>query len=339
MKLLVTGGAGFIGSAFVRSAFDRWPEAEVVVLDLLTYAGNRTNLSLIQNTPGYSFVRGDIGDPKDVRAAISGCTHVVNFAAETHVDRSILDAAAFIRTNVEGTRVLLDAARDSGVERFLQVSTDEVYGDVSAPTRSTEEDALQPRSPYAASKAAAEMLVFAYHSTFDVPVLVSRGSNTYGPYQYPEKLMPLFVTNAIDGLPLPVYGDGRQVRDWMHVDDHCAGIATVLERGEAGEVYNVASENELPNGAVIDRIIELTGCDRGLIRHVRDRLGHDRRYALGTTKVRTLGWTPRIPFDVGLEETVNWYMDHRSWWEPIKSGRFREYYQEQYEHRLTESNA
>jgi dTDP-glucose 4,6-dehydratase len=339
MRLLVAGGAGFIGSSFVRHALRRWPECEVIVLDKLTYAGNLANLAAVEDDPRLRFVQGDICSDEAVRQAMSGCTQAVNFAAETHVDRSILDPDAFIRTNVLGTRVLLEAAKDLGVERYLQVSTDEVYGDVPAPGRSREEDPVRPRSPYAASKAGGDLMVGAYHVTYGLPTLITRGANTYGPYQYPEKLLPLFVTNALDGLPLPVYGDGLQVRDWLYVEDHCTGIATVLERGQPGEVYNLAAGNERTNQTVIDRLVELVGCDRALIRHVPDRPGHDRRYALQTDKARALGWEPRVSFEDGLERTVRWYREHRAWWEPIKSGSFREYYERQYARRLAESTA
>lgn len=334
MKLLVTGGAGFIGSNFVRLAVERWPQAEIVVLDKLTYAGNPAN---IPNDARVHFIHGDISSPDDVRRAMAGCTHVTNFAAETHVDRSILDPSAFVRTDVEGTRVLLEAARDLGVERYLQVSTDEVYGDVEAPHRSRETDPLHPRSPYSASKAGGDLMVGAYHTTFGVPTLITRGSNTYGPYQYPEKLIPLFVTNALDDQPLPVYGDGRQMRDWLFVRDHCAGIATVLERGQLGQIYNLGVGNERPNIEVIDRILALTGASRSLIRHVADRPGHDVRYALDIARARALGWEPQTSFEDGLAATVAWYRSHRDWWESIKNGTFQEYYERQYGQRLAES--
>jgi dTDP-glucose 4,6-dehydratase len=268
---------------------------------------------------------------------MAGCTHVVNFAAETHVDRSILDPGAFLRTDVEGTRVLLEAARAQGIERYLQVSTDEVYGEIGPPERATEEHPFRPRSPYAASKAGGDLLVRAYHTTYGIPTLITHASNTYGPYQYPEKLIPLFVTNALEGLPLPIYGDGQQQRDWLSVEDHCTGIATVLERGTVGESYNIGVGEERPNLEVIERIVHLTGCDRSLLRFVPDRPGHDRRYALATEKLRSLGWVPQQPFEEGLARTVRWYEEHRSWWEPIKQGSFQEYYQRQYEQRLAHS--
>lgn len=339
MNLLVAGGAGFIGSHFVRTSLDRWPECRITVLDALTYAGNLSNLAPVWENPRLHFRQGDICDPEAVREAITGCTHVVNFAAETHVDRSILDPAAFLRTDIEGTRVLLEAARDAAIERYLQVSTDEVYGHVEPPHRSGETDALHPRSPYSASKAGGDLMVGAYHVTYGVPTLITRGSNTYGPYQYPEKLIPLFVTNALDGEPLPMYGDGMQRRDWLHVDDHCAGIATILLHGTPGETYNLGVGNERPNREVIDRVIALTGADPALLRSVPDRPGHDRRYALDITKARALGWQPSVQFEQGLEETVAWYRARRDWWEPIKRGAFQGYYRTQYEERLARSEA
>lgn len=334
MRLLVTGGAGFIGSNFVRVALERWPQAEIVILDKLTYAGNPAN---VPDDPRVRFIQGDIASIEDVRSAMTGVTHITNFAAETHVDRSILDPSAFVRTDVEGTRVLLEAARDHGVQRYLQVSTDEVYGDIEAPHRSRESDPLHPRSPYSASKAAGDLMVGAYHTTFGVPTVITRGSNTYGPYQYPEKLIPLFVTNALEGEPLPVYGDGKQMRDWLYVLDHCTGIATVLESGQVGETYNLGVGNERPNLEVIEKILTLTGADPTLLRHVADRPGHDVRYALDVHKTRALGWEPRTSFAAGLSATVDWYAQNRAWWEPIKSGSFREYYEQQYGRRLAES--
>jgi dTDP-glucose 4,6-dehydratase len=334
MKLLIAGGAGFIGSQFVRLAAQRWPRSSIVVLDKLTYAGNLANLTSVRGDPRFRFIQGDIADPAAVQEAMEGCSHVLNFAAETHVDRSILDAGAFVRTDVEGTRVLLDAARAEGVDRYLQVSTDEVYGDVEPPQRTDEQAPLRPRSPYAASKAGGDLLVGAYHATYSLPTLITRGANTYGRHQYPEKLVPLFITNALDGLPLPVYGDGRQQRDWLYVEDHCRGIVAVLERGVPGEIYNIGVERERPNLEVIELILEETGCNRSLLRYVPDRPGHDRRYALDTRKLRTLGWEPRMPFQPGIRETVHWYREHRSWWEPLKDGSYREYYRRQYGGRL-----
>jgi dTDP-glucose 4,6-dehydratase len=337
MRILVPGGAGFIGSNFVRYALERWPDSHVVVLDKLTYAGRRENLAAVEKNPRFSFIKGDICSPQTVSAAMKGCSHVVNFAAETHVDRSILDPDAFIKTNVLGTRTLLEAAREHGVERYLQVSTDEVYGEIEAPGRAAEEDALLPRSPYAASKASGDLMTGAYHTTYDLPSLITRGANTYGPYQYPEKLLSLFITNALDGLPLPVYGDGLQIRDWLHVDDHCKGIATALESGNPGETYNLGAETERANLEVIHQVLKMLGADESLIRHVPDRPGHDRRYALQTQKARDIGWQPSTDFDEGLQETVTWYRENRGWWEPIKAGSFRDYYQKQYAKRLAGS--
>jgi len=327
VKLLVTGGCGFIGSAFVRLALGRG--AEVVNLDKLTYAGNPANVADVAQEEGYSFVHADIADAEKVEAAIAGVDAVVNFAAESHVDRSILEPADFIQTDVVGTAVLLEASRRAGVGRFVQVSTDEVYG--SIPTGAFREtDPISPSSPYSASKAGGDLQVLAWHRTFGLDAVITRGSNTFGPRQYPEKLIPLFVTNALDGLELPVYGDGMQIRDWIYVDDHCEGIWTALTEGAAGEVYNVGGGNEEPNLEITRRILALTGRDETLVRHVADRLGHDRRYALDTARLRTLGWEPRSSFEEAIEATVAWYRDNRAWWEPIKSGEYRRYYEEQY---------
>jgi dTDP-glucose 4,6-dehydratase len=331
MRLLVTGGLGFIGSCFVRMALAR--DMQVTNLDKLTYAGNPANLADVADHPGYRFLRGDIADPAVVAEAIAGCQAVVNLAAESHVDRSILEPEHFIRTDVVGTAVLLEAARREEVERYLQVSTDEVYGAI--PTGAfTERDPLDPSSPYSASKAGGDLQVLAWHRTFGLPALITRGSNTFGPRQHPEKLIPLFVTNALDERPLPLYGDGLQVRDWIHVSDHCEGILCALERGEAGQVYNVGAGEEATNLQITSAILELTGRDASLIRHVADRPGHDRRYALDTTRLRALGWAPRRSLEEALEDTVAWYRDHRDWWEPIKSGAYRAYYEAQYGGRL-----
>ncbi|HEY3183319.1 MAG TPA: dTDP-glucose 4,6-dehydratase [Gaiellaceae bacterium] len=328
MRVLVTGGAGFIGSQFVR----RLAEAgdEVVVLDKLTYAGNRANLEGVD----HEFHQGDIADPDVVAQAAAGAEAIVNFAAETHVDRSILGPAEFIITDVLGTQVLLDHARHHGI-RHLQVSTDEVYGDIplEAPA-STEESPIRASSPYSASKAGGDLQVLAYVRTYGVDALITRGANTYGPRQYPEKFLPLFITNAFDGLPLPVYGDGRQRREWLHVEDHCAAIELVLREGKGGEVYNVGGQ-ERENMEVVRRILDLTGASPDLVRHVEDRPGHDRRYSVDSSMLRSLGWTPRFSFDAGgLTETVDWYRANREWWEPIKSGDYRAYYEQQYANRL-----
>jgi dTDP-glucose 4,6-dehydratase len=327
MRVLVTGGCGFIGSHFVRRLVARGDE--VVVLDKLTYAGNPANLDGVEHT----FVRGDIADPAAVSEAGAGADVLVNFAAETHVDRSILSAGDFIRTDVVGTHVLLEWARTAGV-RFVQVSTDEVYGDLPAGTAASEDDPLRPSSPYAASKAGGDLQVLAYCRTFGLDALVTRGGNTYGPFQHPEKLVPLFVTNALDGEPLPVYGDGRQRREWLHVDDHCAGIELALLEGEASGVYNLGGEERV-NLEVTRLIVELTGADPALVRHVDDRPGHDRRYGLDCSRLEGLGWTRQRGFEDGLAETVAWYRERRDWWEPIKSGAYREYYARQYAERLS----
>jgi dTDP-glucose 4,6-dehydratase len=327
MKLLVTGGAGFIGSAFVRHRLDAYPGDEVVVLDKLTYAGRRENLHGVPEER-LEFIEGDIADRDTVRRAVLGCDSVVNFAAESHVDRSIESPGEFITTDVFGSYVLLEAARDAGI-RHLQVSTDEVYGSIEEGSF-TEDSPLRPSSPYSASKAGGDLLVAAFHHTFGADALVCRASNNYGPRQYPEKLIPLCILNALAGDPLPVYGDGMQVRNWLHVDDHCEAISVVLERGEAGEVYNVGGPDELPNIEVVRRILALTGRDESLIEFVRDRPGHDRRYSLSSERVRGLGWEPRVGFDEGLERTVEWYRDNESWWAPIRSGDYRAYYERQY---------
>ncbi|MFL5953940.1 MAG: dTDP-glucose 4,6-dehydratase [Gaiellaceae bacterium] len=328
MRVLVTGGAGFIGSQFVRRLAASGDE--VAVLDKLTYAGNRANLEGVE----HEFFHGAIEDPEAVARAAKGVDAIVNFAAETHVDRSILGPAEFILTDVLGTQVLLDYARHHDI-RHLQVSTDEVYGDVELDAEPCTEDApLRPSSPYSASKAGGDMQVLAYVRTYGTDALVTRGANTYGARQYPEKFLPLFITNALERQPLPVYGDGRQRREWLHVEDHCAGIEAVLRKGTAGEVYNVGGQ-ERENMDVVRRILDLTGASPDLVRHVADRPGHDRRYSVDSTKLRGLGWSPQHSFDAGgLEETVDWYRENREWWEPIKSGDYKRYYEQQYAARL-----
>jgi dTDP-glucose 4,6-dehydratase len=328
MRILVTGGAGFIGSHFAKRLAAAGQE--VVVLDKLTYSGNRANLA----GADVEFVQGDIADRKTVAAVAEGCAAIVNFAAETHVDRSILGAAEFIDTDVLGTYVLLDWVREHGA-RFVQVSTDEVYGDVPEGRSSKEDDALWPSSPYSASKAGGDLQVLAAVRTYGVDASISRGSNTYGPNQYPEKIIPLFITNALDREPLPLYGDGRQTRDWLHVEDHCTGIEVVLHAGEAGELYNLGAGEEIENRELTRRILELTGADESLVRHVADRPGHDRRYSLDTSKLRGLGWKPVRTLADGLPETVAWYRDNRDWWESIKSGEYLAYYRQQYAARLS----
>ncbi|HEX6023011.1 MAG TPA: dTDP-glucose 4,6-dehydratase [Solirubrobacter sp.] len=324
MKLLVCGGAGFIGSNFVRIRV-RDHGDEVVVLDKLTYAGRRENL---QGLPEVQLVVGGIEDPQAVADAMDGVDAVVNFAAETHVDRSISEPEAFITTHALGTYVLLEAARERGL-RYVQVSTDEVYGSIEEGSF-TEQSPLNPSSPYSASKAGADLLVASYRHTYGLETLICRGSNNYGPYQYPEKLIPLMVLNALHGDKLPVYGDGQQVRNWIYVEDFARGIGTVLERGVPGEVYNVGGPDEAPNLDVVRKIIEYTGRDESLIEYVTDRPGHDRRYSLASEKVRGLGWEAQVRFSEGLERTVAWYRDNAWWWEPIRSGEYLAYYERQY---------
>ena len=327
MRLLVCGGAGFIGSNFVRGRL-RGGEDSIVVLDKLTYAGRRENLQDLETEPRFSFVHGAIEDPPAVAAAIEGADAVVNFAAETHVDRSITEPDAFVRTHAVGTFVLLEAARERGV-RYLQVSTDEVYGSIEEGSF-TESSLLDPSSPYSATKAGADLLVASYHQTFGLQTLICRGSNNYGPYQYPEKLIPLMVLNALAGDRLPVYGDGMNVRNWLFVEDFVSAIGQVLDHGVPGETYNVGGPDECPNIVVVRRILELCGRDESLISYVTDRPGHDRRYSLGSEKVRALGWSAATRFEQGLERTVDWYRDNAWWWEPIRSGAYRDYYLRQY---------
>ncbi|HEX2102519.1 MAG TPA: dTDP-glucose 4,6-dehydratase [Solirubrobacteraceae bacterium] len=323
MRLLVCGGAGFIGSAFARiRARDHGDE--IVVLDKLTYAGRRESLRDVEHV----FVHGAIEDPAAVASAIEGADAVVNFAAETHVDRSIAEPDAFVRTQMDGTYVLLEAARERGL-RYVQVSTDEVYGSIEEGSF-TEDSPLRPSSPYSATKAGADLLVGSYAHTYGLEAVICRGSNAYGPYQYPEKLIPLMVLNALHGDALPVYGDGMQVRNWLYVEDFARGIGHALEHGAPGEAYNVGGPDERPNLEVVRRIVALTGADEDLLEHVPDRPGHDRRYSLGSERIRALGWEPRVRFDEGLERTVAWYRDNAWWWEPIRSGAYRAYYERQY---------
>jgi dTDP-glucose 4,6-dehydratase len=321
MRWLVTGGLGFIGSHFIRIALRERLDLQIVNLDAMTYAGNPANLADVDGDPRYRFVKGDVRDAAAVHAALEGADAIVNFAAQTHVDRSIAGPEEFLQTDALGSLVLLEAARGRSVQRFLQVSTDEVYGNV-AEGASLEGDALRPRSPYAASKAAADLLVLAYHTTYGSPVLITRGSNTYGPYQYPEKIVPLFLTNLLDDRPVPVYGDGLQVRDWLYVEDHARAVLHVLEHGEAGNVYNVSGETRRTNLELTRELVRR--CGRSMtthVEHVADRPGHDRRYALNSEKLRDLGWTPRTPFEDGLARTVDWYRANEAWWRPLKPAR------------------
>ena len=342
MRYLVTGGAGFIGSNFIRYIFNKYgDDAQVVNLDKLTYAGIRENLAEYEGNRNYKFVQGDIAVPEQVAEAYqgvdgSGVDVVVNFAAETHVDRSLMEAATFIATDVQGVLVLLEEAKKHApnLKRFVQVSTDEVYGSIDDGSF-TETDPLNPRNPYSASKAGGDRMAYAYAQTYGMPVIVTRASNNFGPFQYPEKLIPLFVTNALDDLPLPLYGDGKNVRDWLFVDDHCAAIDFLIERGENSEVYNIGGGNERENREITHRILELTGKPESLIKPVGDRQGHDRRYSLDTKKLERLGYKCDTDFDAALERTVRWYIDNPQWWRAIKerSAEYKAYYEKQYANR------
>ncbi len=332
MKILVTGGAGFIGSNFVRHVLTSHPDDSVVNLDKLTYAGNRANLADVEGAGRYTFVQGDICDAAVVREVLAGVDAVVNFAAETHVDRSLMEPDAFLRADVFGVFTLLEAVKDLKISRFVHISTDEVYGSIERGSF-RERDPLRPSNPYSASKASGDLLVGAYGQTYKLPVLITRSSNNFGPYQYPEKVIPLFITNALDDQPLPLYGDGRNVRDWLYVLDNCAAIDLVLRKGREGEVYNIGGGHEVENIVLTRQILRLTGKPETLITPVKDRPGHDRRYAIDSTKVQQLGWKPRHAFPAALEATVAWYREHEAWWRPIKSGEFRAYYARQYAHR------
>ena len=332
MRILVTGGAGFIGSNYCRFVLREHLEDEVVNFDKLTYAGNLENLTDLVDDPRYSFVQGDICEEEAVEGAIGSVDAVVNFAAETHVDRSIQHAGAFVDTDIKGLYVLLEAARKHGIGRFVHVSTDEVYGSIESGSFK-EEDALSPSSPYSASKAGGELMAKAYERTFGYKILITRGSNTYGPYQYPEKVVPLFATNALDDIELPLYGDGMNVRDWLYVDDHCAGIDVMLREGVLGEAYNVGADQERTNLELTRQILRLVGKGEELIKYVKDRPGHDRRYSIDSSKLRTLGWQPQVGFEDGMARTVAWYRENEAWWRRLKDGSYREYYREMYANR------
>lgn len=336
MKLLVTGGAGFIGSNFVRYFMGRH-ESAVVTLDALTYAGNLANLEPVLKNHRHTFIKGDICDAAAVDAAMAGADAVVHFAAESHVDRSIESSGVFLQTNVVGTGVLLEAARRHNIQKFVHVSTDEVYGSI-AEGYSGESSHLHPNSPYAASKASSDLLALSYYATFGLPVVVTRCSNNFGPYQFPEKLIPLFITNALEDKPLPIYGDGLYVRDWIYVDDHCSAVEKVLFAGKEGEVYNIGGTKDRTNLSITDFILRALDKPQSLKKTVQDRLGHDRRYAIDSTKIETgLGWKPAFGFDEGMEKTIAWYLDNREWWRAIKSGEYRAYYEKHYARRLAES--
>jgi len=331
MKLLVTGGAGFIGSNFIRHIRQEHPDWEITNLDKLTYAGNLENLKDMQDQPGYHFVKGDIADRKLVDELLSQEFDViVNFAAESHVDRSILDASPFIETNVKGTQVLLEGAKKHGIQRFIQVSTDEVYGSIDSGCF-TEESTLSPNSPYSASKTAADLLCRAYFKTHHLPAIITRCTNNFGPYQFPEKLIPLAVTNALEDKPVPVYGDGLNIRDWIFVHDHCRALDAVIQKGRPGEIYNIGSGNEKTNLELIRKLLELLDKPQSLIQFVTDRPAHDRRYALDCAKIATeLGWKPAYSFEKALSATVDWYLQNESWWRSIKSGEYSRYYEKMY---------
>ncbi|PIE52649.1 dTDP-glucose 4,6-dehydratase [Candidatus Fermentibacteria bacterium] len=335
MRLLVTGGAGFIGSNFCHYITENRKDWSITVLDKLTYAGRLENLETIPRGNRFRFVQGDICSPEAAAEAMSGCDVVVNFAAETHVDRSIDDPSSFVRTDIEGVRILLEEfRREPGRRLFLQISTDEVYGSVEA-GRSKESDALEPRSPYSASKAGGELLAMSYFTTFGVPVAVTRASNNYGPFQYPEKLIPLFITNVFQGENLPLYGDGGNIRDWLFVTDHCSALEAVIEKGKPGRIYNIGAGQGKTNLEVTTAILEATGASSDMIRRIEDRPGHDRRYALDISRITDeLKWKPEVSFDQGIKRTVKWYTENREWWQSIRSGEFMEYYRRMYEERL-----
>lgn len=337
MNLLVTGGAGFIGSNFVRYMLEKYPIYKVVNYDLLTYAGNLENLKDVENHPNYTFVKGNINNRELVDYLVK--THeidvIINFAAESHVDRSIADPDIFVKTNVLGTQALLDVAKANNIKKYVQISTDEVYGTLGETGYFTEETPLAPNSPYSASKAGGDLLVRAYHETYGLNVNITRCSNNYGPYHFPEKLIPLMITNALEGKELPIYGDGQNIRDWLHVKDHCAAIDLVIHKGRPGEVYNIGGHNERTNNEIVHLIVEKLGVSKDLIKYVADRPGHDRRYAIDPTKIMTeLGWKPQYTFETGIVETIQWYIDHQEWWKNIKSGEYMDYYQKQYGDRL-----
>ncbi|PEM85555.1 dTDP-glucose 4,6-dehydratase [Bacillus toyonensis] len=337
MKVLVTGGAGFIGSNFVRYMVKKYPEYNIVNLDALTYAGNLENLKDIEELSNYRFIKGDIADRQFINQLFKEekFDYVLNFAAESHVDRSITNPDIFIQTNIQGTQVLLDAAKNAEVKKYLQVSTDEVYGTLGETGYFTEETPLASNSPYSSSKAGADLLVRAYHETFGLPVNITRCSNNYGPFHFPEKLIPLMIINALNDKQLPVYGDGLNVRDWLHVEDHCQAIDLVLHKGKNGEVYNVGGNNERTNIEIVKTILKALDKPESLIKYVTDRPGHDRRYAIDATKLREeLGWSPKYNFDTGIEQTIKWYLENQDWWKNIISGEYQEYFKNQYANRL-----
>ena len=330
-RILVTGGAGFIGSNFLKYMVSKYPDYHFINLDSLTYCGNLENLKDIEDKENYSFVKGDIRDSKLVSNIISDCDYIINFAAESHVDRSIEDPEIFIKSNVLGTQVLLDMAKKHNIKKYLQISTDEVYGSLPKEGYFTETTPLQPNSPYSASKAGADLMVRAYHNTFDLPVNITRCSNNYGPYQFPEKLIPLMISNALEDKPLPVYGDGLNIRDWLHVYDHCTAIDLVLHKGKTGEINNIGGNNEKTNIDIVKLILKELNKSESLIKFVKNRLGHDRRYAIDSTKIqKELNWKPKYTFEKGIIETINWYLDNKKWINQVKTGQYQEYYTNMY---------
>ena len=330
-QILITGGAGFIGSNFIRYMIEKYPNYKFINLDALTYCGNLGNLEGIEKNPNYNFVKGNITDKKLIDNLVSKVDYIVNFAAESHVDRSIKDPEIFIKSNILGTQNLLNAAKKHNIKKFLQVSTDEVYGSLGKTGYFTEETPLQPNSPYSATKASADLMVRAYHNTFDLPVNITRCSNNYGPYQFPEKLIPLMISNALEDEPLPIYGDGKNIRDWLHVYDHCTAIDLVLHEGKLGEIYNIGGHNEKQNIEIVKLILSALNKDYSLIKFVNDRLGHDKRYAIDSNKIRTeLGWKPKYTFETGIVETINWYLENQKWMNKVKSGEYQEYYKKMY---------
>jgi len=334
MKILVTGGAGFIGSNFVRYMLDKYSNYEIVNLDALTYCGNLENLTEIEDNPNYTFIKGNISNKELINEIMVDIDYIVNFAAESHVDRSIEDPEIFIKSNILGTQVLLDAAKKYDIKKFLQISTDEVYGSLDKTGYFTEDTCLAPNSPYSASKAGADLMVRAYNETFNLPMNITRCSNNYGPYQFPEKLIPLMISNALEDEPLPVYGDGLNVRDWLHVYDHCTAIDLVLHKGKSGEIYNIGGNNEKKNIEIVKLILENLGKSESLIKYVKDRPGHDRRYAIDSTKIqKELGWKPKYTFESGISETIKWYLENEVWWKRIKSGEYMAYYEKMYGNR------
>ena len=336
MKLLVTGGAGFIGSNFIRYMLNKYPDFEIVNLDLLTYAGNLENLKDVETNPNYKFIKGDIADKELVNNLVKDCDVIVNFAAESHVDRSILDSSDFIRTNIVGTHNLLEAAKNNGLKRFHHISTDEVFGHLGPNDPAFDENTpYAPRSPYSASKAASDHLVRAYFHTFGLPITISNCSNNYGPFHFPEKLIPLAITNIIEGKKIPVYGDGLQVRDWLFVEDHCEAIDLILQKGKIGETYCIGGNSEKTNMEIVKKILELLGKGEEMIEYVKDRPGHDRRYAIDFSKIKNeLGWQPRTSFEDGMRKTVEWFESNESWWRDVKSGEYQKYYEKQYSNNI-----